>query len=362
MNYVRDHQNLESVPSSSANDLPAHPEARPYLIGNILVDPPVVLAPMADVTNGAFRRLCKRIGRPGLIVTEQISTQAIHYRSERTWQMFDWTDAERPLSVQLFGADPVIMAEAARIVVDRGASIVDVNMGCWVPKVCRQGAGAALLKDEASALRVVEAIIRAVNVPVTVKMRAGWDCANLTSVPLARSLEQLGVQGIALHGRTAAQGYEGAADWHWIADVRNAVSVPVVGNGDIRSPADAARMLLQTGCDGVMIGRAAIGNPWVLRDVGHYLRFGDILPPPTLGERVEAGLEHLVDLAGTMGEERAVRHLRGQLPHYIKGFRGAAEARESIVRCLTIDDVRTVFRRVVTVAAQVDSLPAGLVG
>src|SRR5258706_12149601 len=185
--------------------------ARAYHVGGIKIDPPVVWAPMADVTNGAFRRVCKIIGRPGLLCTEQISTQAIHYKSERTYQMFDWTEAERPLSVQLFGADPEIMAEAARIVVDRGADIVYIKMGCWVPKVCRQGAGAALLKDEATAVRVVDAIVRAVNVPVTIKMRAGWDAANLTSVPLAREFEKLGASGFTLHGRTAKQGFEGSA-------------------------------------------------------------------------------------------------------------------------------------------------------
>jgi len=346
MNHVREPDNLDYLPPLTDCPTVRLPESRPYFVGQIKVDPPVVLAPMADVTNGAFRRLCKRIGRPGLIVTEQISTQAVHYRSERTWQMFDWTDEEQPLSVQLFGADPAVMAEAARIVVDRGASIVDINMGCWVPKVCRQGAGAALLKDEATALRVVEAIIDAVDVPVTVKMRAGWDCSALTSVPLAKALAGLGVQAFALHGRTAKQGYEGSADWSWIAEMKQAVSVPVVGNGDIRTPMDAARMLLETGCDGIMIGRAAIGNPWILRDVGHYLRTGDLLPPPTLAERMKAGIAHLVDLSGTMGEERAVRHLRGQLPHYVKGFRGASEARESIVRSMSIRDVKAIFDRV----------------
>ncbi len=357
MNNVKEPENLDAPIglNREGSDL-ALPQifnlSRPYFVGGIKIDPPVVLAPMADVTNGAFRRVCKRIGQPGLIVTEQISTQAIHYKSERTWQMFDWTPAERPLAVQLFGADPEIMAEAARIVVDRGAEIVDINMGCWVPKVCRQGAGAALLKDEATALKVVGAVIRAINVPVTVKMRAGWDRANLTSIPLARALEGAGVQAFALHARTAVQGYEGHADWRWIAGIKEAVSVPVVGNGDIRSPFDAARMLSETACDGIMIGRAAIGNPWILHDVGHYLRTGDLLLPPTLAERVETALVHLTDLAGTMGEDRAVRHLRGQLPHYIKGFRGASEARERIVRAASIEEVGEILERVRLVSAE----------
>lgn len=316
---------------------------RPYYIGSVKVDPPVVLAPMADVTNGAFRRVCKEIGRPGLLCTEQISTQAVHYRSRRTYEMFDWTEAERPLSVQLFGADPAIMAEAARIVADLGADIVDINMGCWVPKVCKQGAGAALLKDEHTAVKVVEAVIKAVSVPVTIKMRAGWSRANLTSVSLAREFERLGAQAFALHARTAEQGFEGNADWRWIAAIKEAVSVPVAGNGDIRDPHDATRMLRETGCDGIMIGRAAIGNPWILREVGYFLKTGDLLPPPPISERIDAAVRHLVDLAATMGEDRAVRHLRGQIPHYVKGFRGASQAREEIVRATTIAEVQRIL-------------------
>lgn len=314
-----------------------------FSIGDIAVDPPVILAPMADVTNGAFRRVCKRIGRPGLIVTEQISTMALHYNSARTWQMFDWTDAEMPLSVQLFGSDPAIMAEAAKIVVDRGARIVDINMGCWVPKVCKTGSGAALLKDEPTAIRVVDAVVKAVNVPVTVKMRAGWDKSTLNSIQLAKQLESVGAQAFVLHARTAVQGYTGDADWNWIAEIKQALSVPVTGNGDIRTPDDALRMLTETGCDGVMIGRAAIGNPWILREVSYFLRTGDRLPPPTLEERCETAMQHLMDLAKSYEENGAVRHLRGQLPIYVKGFRGANQARERIVRATTIAEVQEIF-------------------
>ncbi len=336
---------MSTTSMMSALSTPRH-VAAPFSIGSILVDPPVILAPMADVTNGAFRRVCKRIGKPGLIVTEQISTMALHYQSARTWKMFDWTDAERPLSVQLFGADPAVMAEAARIVADRGADIVDINMGCWVPKVCRQGAGAALLKDAETAVRVVDAIVRAVSVPVTVKMRVGWNNDSLTSVPLAIEFEKLGAQAFTLHARTAKQGFEGSADWRWISEIKEAVGVPIIGNGDVRTPEDAARMLRETGCDGVMIGRAAIGNPWILAETAHYLKTGDHLPPPSLAERQEAAMEHLRDLAAHLGEEHAVRHLRGQLPHYVKGVYGASKAREEIVRAVSIAEVERILQGV----------------
>jgi nifR3 family TIM-barrel protein len=294
---------------------------------------------MADVTNGPFRRIVKRIGRPGLLVTEQISTQAIHYRNAKTMRMFDWLPEERPLSVQLFGADPATMAEAARIVVDAGAQIVDLNMGCWVPKVCKTGAGAALLKDEEAAKAVVKALVKAVPVPITVKMRAGWTEKTLASTRYARIFEDLGVRAFTLHGRTAQQGFEGSADWRWIAEIKQAVSVPVIGNGDVTSPQTAERMLRETGCDGVMIGRAAIGNPWVVRDIGHWLKHREVPAPPTLEERITTAVSHLRSLAELYGEENAVRHLRGQIPHYVRGIPGAARAREGIVRAVTITEV-----------------------
>ena len=298
---------------------------------------------MADVTNGAFRRLAKRIGGPGLVVTELLSTTAIHYKSARTMQMFDVTDDQRPLAVQLFGADPAIMAEAARVAVGEGADIIDINMGCWVPKVCKTGGGAAMMNDEATACRVVEAIARAVEVPVTVKTRAGWDYGHLATAGLAKRLEEVGAAAFALHGRFAVQGHTGEADWSLIAEMKASVSKPVIGNGDIKTPEDAARMLCETGCDGVMIGRAAIGNPWILRDTVHYFRTGELLPPPGREERIAAALEHVCDLARAMGEERAVRHLRGQLPHYLRGYPGAARLRDCIHAACSIAEVEAAF-------------------
>ncbi len=321
------------------------PISSAYYVGNICIDPPVVLAPMADVTNGSFRRLVKRMGSPGLVVTELISTAAIHYGSKRTFEMFDVTEEQRPLAVQLFGADPAMMAEAAKVAVDQGADIIDINMGCWVPKVCKTGAGAAMMKDEAAACRIVEAIVRAVEVPVTVKTRAGWQYGQFATVGLAKKLEEAGVQAFALHARYATQGHTGEADWELIRQMKESVSKPVVGNGDIKTPQDALRILQETGCDGVMIGRAAIGNPWVIRDIVHYLKTGELLPPPTLDERIETALAHVSDLVEHLGENRGVRHLRGQLPLYFKGYRGSARLRDAITSADTLVSVRDTLAR-----------------
>src|SRR5258706_9196345 len=249
---------------------------KPFKIGDITIDPPLTLAPMAGQTNHPFRLLCREMGDCGLVCTELISSQAMHYKSSRTFDMFDWSDAELPFAVQLYGSDPAIMAEAARIVVDHGADIVDINMGCWVPKVAKTGGGAALLRDVCTATRVVEAVVNAVSVPVTVKVRSGWDPEHLTAVEFARAAEKAGVQAIAVHARTASQGFTGKADWDIIRQVKEAVhEMPVIGNGDVETADDAIRMLTETGCDGVMIGRAALGNPWVFRQMAHTIRTGE---------------------------------------------------------------------------------------
>jgi nifR3 family TIM-barrel protein len=298
---------------------------------------------MADVTNGAFRRLVKRIGGPGLVVTELISTMALHYKSARTMSMFDITPDQHPIAVQIFGADPSIMAEAARIAVDEGADIIDINMGCWVPKVCKTGGGAAMMKDEATACRVVEAIATAVSVPVTVKTRAGWDYGHFATAGFARRLQEAGAQAFALHARYAVQGHTGDADWSLIRAVAEAVTCPVIGNGDVRTPQDAERMLSETGCAGVMIGRAAIGNPWIVRDIVSYLQTSTIPPAADFDERVGAALEHVRDLANSIGEGIAVRNLRSQLPQYVRGYPGASHLRDRIVQANTICVVEDLF-------------------
>lgn len=329
------------TPLPSLNSVPSLPSG--YYVGAVYISPPVVLAPMADVTNGAFRRLVKRIGGPGLLVTELISTMALHYKSARTMSMFDITPDQHPLAVQIFGADPVIMAQAARIAVDEGADIIDINMGCWVPKVCKTGGGAAMMKDEDTACRVVSAIAEAVSIPVTVKTRAGWDYGNFATARFAVRLQEAGAQAFALHARYAVQGHTGDADWSLIAAVSQAVTCPVVGNGDVRTPQDAERMLRETGCAGVMIGRAAIGNPWVIRDTIAYLQTGLIPQPPDFNERAATAVEHVRDLANVLGEGPAVRNLRSQLPQYVRGYPGASHLRDKIVQANTIQEVEDLF-------------------
>ncbi|GAB4465063.1 MAG: tRNA dihydrouridine synthase DusB [Armatimonadaceae bacterium] len=310
--------------------------------GNLEIWPNVVLAPMAGITAHPFRLLCKKYGRVGLVVTELISSHAIHYKNKKTFGMFDWTDDERPVFCQLFGADPATMAEAAQVVVDRGADGVDINMGCWVPKVAKTGAGAALLKDLCQAEAVVKAVVDAVpQVPVTVKVRSGWQQGDVTAIRFARAARDLGVKAVTVHARFASQGFSGEADWSVIGQVKEAVgdSIPVVGNGDIETPQDARRMLDETGCDGVMVGRAAMGNPWLLGRIALYLETGVLAPEPSIAERLQVVREHARLQVALQGEEIACRELRSVMGHYFRGIPGAARIRETIMKTRTLEEV-----------------------
>jgi nifR3 family TIM-barrel protein len=331
-----------------------------FSIGSIRVETPLLLAPMEDVTNQPFRLLAKRIANPGLMFTEFVSAMAIHYGAVKTFRKMRIHPDERPLGIQIFGGEPDVMAETARIAEEMGADLVDINMGCWVPKVCKTGSGAALLKDPENAQRIVEAVVNAVKVPVTVKVRAGWDYSLFAAPDLARRFQDVGAQMITLHARFAKQGFDGEADWKLIGEMREAVTVPLIGNGDVKTPEDAIRMLRETGCDGVMAGRVAISNPWALARISAALRGLPEPAQPTLAERIRTAMEHLrmmiaieADAASfeeakespnfNDAEMRACRHLRGQVPMYIKGEFGASQIRDRLTRCSTVEEYEVIL-------------------
>ncbi len=248
------------------------------IIGNIVIDPPLVLAPMAGVTNHAFRVICKRAGGCGLVATEMFSAYAIKFRDPKTALMIDWDDEERPVSAQVFGGDPKTVAIGVKAMEAAGADIVDINFGCPAPKITKSGSGAALLKDLGLAREILIAAREAVGIPITIKARTGWGPGDVKVVDLARTAQVCGIDAITVHGRAAAQGYSGTANWDIIAEVKQSVGIPVIGNGDVRTPEDAKRLFEHTGCDGIMIGRAALGNPWIFGRVSEYVRSGRLLP------------------------------------------------------------------------------------
>jgi nifR3 family TIM-barrel protein len=316
---------------------------------------------MEDVTNLPMRLIAKRIGGPGLMFTEFVSAMAVHYKAQKTFRKMRVHAEEHPLGIQIFGGDPDVMAETALLSEEMGADLIDINMGCWVPKVCRTGSGAALLKDPELATRIVERVVRSVSVPVTVKVRAGWDWSLFAAPELASRFQDAGAKMITLHARFAKQGFEGEADWRLIAELRKAVTVPLIGNGDVKTAEDALKMMQTTGCDGVMVGRAAISNPWALSRIRAGI-LGEPEPPaPTLDERIATALEHIrlmiaceadcdsYDEAITAPEHRqaewrACRALRGQIPLYIKGERGASVVRDRLTRCSTMAEYESVLR------------------
>lgn len=327
---------------------------QPLYIGDIEIKTPLTLAPMDGMTNYAFRRLARKHSGDdcGLVCTELLSSNILTSNDKRARYKFDWRPDEFPFAVQVFGSDPVRMADAAQILEAAGAAIIDINMGCWVPKVARKGGGAGLLRDVCTATAVVDAIVQAVKVPVTVKVRAGYEIGNPTAIAFARAAEDAGVKLIAVHWRFAKMGFRKtfAPDWSIIREVKAAVSsIPVLGNGDVHNANDVMRMMHETGCDGVMIGRAAAGNPWLFRQIAHQMRTGDVLPMPSLTERAAAALEHARVMVATSDypEGKTVRELRGRLHQYIDDLTGEHEdlaaLRYRLVRIDTLADIENLL-------------------
>lgn len=309
-------------------------------IGTVSLENPIVLAPMAGVTDAPFRKIVKRFG-PGLLCAEMVSATALHFKSRKTRDLIGVDPAEKPLSIQIFGSEPEIMAEAARFVAAQGADIIDINMGCPVPKVVKNGEGAALMNDLPLAERIIRAVAASVTLPVTVKFRLGWDEEHIVAPKLAKIAEGCGAAAVAVHGRTRNQFYHGNADWEQIGRVKAAVRIPVIGNGDIRSPESARAIMEQTGCDGVMIGQAACGNPWIFRQIVVYLRDGRMIPEPSLEERFQTVRDHLQLQVAFSGETRAVKEMRKHLAWYFKGLPGSARFRDLIN---TLDGLAEVSR------------------
>lgn len=295
-------------------------------IGNIKLETPLALAPMAGITDLPFRLICRRQGC-GLTISEMVSAKGLLYKNVKTTEMLRIDAGERPTAIQLFGSVPEELAEAARIVEASGADIIDFNMGCPVAKIVNNGEGSALMKKPQLAHDILKAMVKAVKIPVTVKFRAGWDENNLNAAEIAKAAEAAGAAAVAVHGRTRQQFYEGKADWSVIAAVKQTVKIPVFGNGDIFTVADGKRMLEETGCDGLMIGRGADGNPWIFRELAAVLR-GETLPlPPTLEERLAQAEEHLQMLIEHKGEYISVKEMRRHISAYLKGMPHAAEFR-----------------------------------
>lgn len=311
-----------------------------WTIGNVPIQGKAILAPMAGVSDIAYRLLAKEHGA-SMVCTEMVSAMGIKYKNERTHELLRMEAVEHPVSMQIFGSNPEAIALGAKVVADAGADIVDINMGCPVKKVVSSGDGSALMKTPDLAARVAEAAVKAVDVPVTVKMRIGWDDDHINVVDFAKRIESTGVAAVAVHGRTREQMYMGQADWSYIKAVKDSLSIPVIGNGDVWTPEDALRMMQETGCDAVMIGRGAQGNPWIFERTNHYLRTGELRPEPTYLERLDMLLKHFELLCQYKGDSLGVREIRTHAGWYMKGMPEAAYWRNRVNTIHTVESFKT---------------------
>ena len=311
-----------------------------WKIGNVEIKNKVVLAPMAGICNSSFRRIAKEMGC-GLVYAEMVSDKAVFYSNKKTLDMLYMTDFERPLSQQIFGSDKESFVEAAKYIRDvMKPDIIDINMGCPVPKVAlRSQAGSALLKNPEKIKEIVSAVVAAVDEPVTVKIRSGWDFDNINAVEVAKICEEAGASAICVHGRTRSQGYSGKADLDIIRRVKESVKIPVIGNGDIVDIYSAEKMIKETGCDAIMIGRGVLGNPWLIKEVVEYFESGKIPVSPTGIERVDMCLKHLNYLREIKDEKIAVLEIRNHVSWYLKGLKGSNEIKNKIFATKKLNDI-----------------------
>lgn len=310
-----------------------------WKIGNVKISNQVVLAPMAGICNSAYRQICKDMGC-GLIYAEMVSDKAITYNNQKTIDMLYMTEKERPISQQIFGSDKESFVEAAKFIEkEMKPDIIDINMGCPVPKVAvRAQAGSALLKDLDKIFDIVSSVVSSVNVPVTVKIRSGWDSNHINAVEVAKVIEKAGASAICVHPRTRSQGYSGKADWNIIKEVKENVSIPVIGNGDIKSPEDAKRMLEETKCDAVMIGRGVLGNPWLIKNIVNYLDGKEVIDV-SIVDRIDMCLKHLKLLDFLKNEKLACLEIRNHISWYFKGIKGANELKNKVYQTTSIHDI-----------------------
>ena len=312
-------------------------------IGNVVLENNIFLAPMAGVTDLPFRILCKEMGC-GLVYSEMVSAKGIFYGNENTTKLLTIEQRERPAAVQLFGSDPAIMAAMAKKIENYPIDILDVNMGCPAPKIVKNGEGSALTKNPSLVGQIIKAMVTAQKKPVTVKIRKGFDDNHINAVEIAKVAQENGAAAIAVHGRTREQYYSGKADWDSIKAVKDAVSIPVIGNGDVFTPQDAKALLEYTNCDAIMIGRAAQGNPWIFKRILHYLNTGEQLPEPTAEQKVEKALCHARMLIDYKGEYIGIREMRKHISWYMKGIKGAAALRGKINQVISYNEMEQLLK------------------